>query len=313
VHADDVKVSIGMPVFNGSNFIAEAIESVLAQSLSDFELIITDNASTDDTCEIVESYAARDERIRLIRNEKNIGAAANYNRSYEVAQGKYLKWCAHDDSMSPNVLEACVDTMETDPTVSLAFPRTIGIDDQGNIIKAVGDSTPSLLDEDPSVRFQKSILLAGTCFPIFGVFRKSQLDRSTLHRAYYGSDRGLLAEIAIMGKFKRVDDAIFYNREHTQRSINIDDKLVRSEWQNGASSRKASSEHINLSLHLYEIAGRHRDISPAWKMRRKLIPHALSPRQIGRYGLEATGLLSPKAASLFKSLLSRRNKTSQRI
>jgi len=101
-------VTLGMPVFNGENFIKEAIDSILAQTFTDFELIITDNASTDATAAIVAEYVNADPRVQYIHNGKNIGAAANYNVSYNMARGKYMKWCAHDDRISPNFLEECV-------------------------------------------------------------------------------------------------------------------------------------------------------------------------------------------------------------
>ncbi|NNC38837.1 MAG: glycosyltransferase family 2 protein [Hyphomonadaceae bacterium] len=295
-------VTLGMPVYNGENFIREAIESILAQTFQDFELIITDNASTDATAAIVEEYVKADPRVQYVHNGKNIGAAANYNVSFNLARGKYMKWCAHDDRISPNFLEACVKHLESDPTLSLAFASTTGINTDGDLVDAEGHETPSLMDPDPSKRFMDAITLAGTCFPIFGLFRMSMLKTSTLHRPYYGSDRGLIAEMAALGKYLRVDEATFYNREHMQRSINIDDKVARSKWQNGTSSRVAAAEHLNLARHLFEIAGRHKNVVSPWKMRRKLSAHIFKPRQVGRYIMELTGIISPRAAQILRSL-----------
>ena len=89
------------------------------------------------------------------------------------------------------------------------------------------DETPAILDADPADRFERAITLGGTCFPIFGVFRTEMLKRSTLHRSYYGSDRALIAEAALMGKLLRVDEAVFYNREHPKRSIRMVDHAER--------------------------------------------------------------------------------------
>ena len=96
------RVSLAMPVYNGDNFIEEAITSILAPDFDDFELIITDNASADRTEEICRAFAAKDDRVRYHRHEKNLGAAPNYNSGYELARGEYIKWCAHDDNISPN-------------------------------------------------------------------------------------------------------------------------------------------------------------------------------------------------------------------
>ena len=295
-----------MPVFNGSNYIRDALDSILEQDFKDFELIVTDNASEDDTAEIVEKYATKDARIKLVRNQKNIGAAANYNLGFEKSSGKYLKWCAHDDCLSPNFLSSCIDVLEANPDTSLAFANTMGITSTGEIVKIEGRQTPSLVSDDPAVRFKQAIELSGTCFPIFGVFRRDLLARSTLHRSYYSSDRALLAEMAILGKFRRVEDAIFYNREHEQRSINIDDKVQRSFWQTGKKSRSAAAEHIHLARHLFEIASRHGDIVAPSRLRADLIRRSLTPVELSRYFLEITTMVSPRAARAIKSLFAGR-------
>src|SRR5438270_1690210 len=102
------KVAIGMPVWNGEAFLSEAIESILAQTYGDFELVISDNASTDATAEICRSYAQRDARIRYIRQEKNIGANSNYNGVFRRSSGEYFKWAAHDDVLAPEFIYECV-------------------------------------------------------------------------------------------------------------------------------------------------------------------------------------------------------------
>lgn len=305
------RITLAMPVFNGSNYIREALDSIIAQTFTDFELIVCDNASQDNTRQIVQEYAAKDDRIRLIRNPRNLGAAPNYNLGFKHGRGEYLKWCAHDDTLSPNNLEACIEVLDARPDVALAFASTRGITGSGEITRPTGEETPSLESDDPAVRFRQAIELSGTCFPIFGVFRRKNLARSTLHRPYYGSDRGVIAEHAIMGKFVRVEDAIFYNREHEQRSINIDDKVQRSLWQTGKKSRTAAAEHLNLTTHLFKIASLHSDIAPSWKLKAFLLKRSLHPLQIGRFALEIANMISPKAAHAAKSLVVRPARSQQ--
>ena len=105
------RVSIGMPVYNGEEFLERALDSLLAQSFSDFELIISDNASQDKTQEICLRYAARDPRVKYYRNETNIGAAENFNRVFALSSGEYFKWAGHDDSWTPDYLERCVSSV----------------------------------------------------------------------------------------------------------------------------------------------------------------------------------------------------------
>src|SRR5687767_6137887 len=104
-------LSIGLPVYNGERYLREAIGSILSQDFTDFELIISDNASTDGTAAICAFYAARDARIRYHRSETNLGAAPNHRRVFELARAPFFKWAAHDDSGSPQLLERCVQTM----------------------------------------------------------------------------------------------------------------------------------------------------------------------------------------------------------
>ena len=104
-----------MPVYNGERYLAEAIASICGQSYRDFELVICDNASTDGTAEICRRYAAADARVRYYRNETNIGAHPNFNRSFALTRGKYFKWAPHDDVLDRDFLKECVAALEADP------------------------------------------------------------------------------------------------------------------------------------------------------------------------------------------------------
>jgi hypothetical protein len=295
------RVSLAMPVYNGERFIGEAIESILSQTFSDFELIITDNCSTDSTEAIARNFAARDSRVLYFRNERNIGAANNYNLGFELARGQYLKWCACDDLISPNHLSVLVAALDSDPVPGLAYGQTICIDADSRTIPMVGEEMPEVTDPNPLQRFGKAIMSFGTCFQIFGLFRMELLRRTTLHRPYYSSDEALLAEAALLSQFKRVPEAIFYNREHNHRSIHIDSKLARSSWQNGEASKRAASEHLNLLLHLYEIAGRHPEVVSPIRTRIRLVKFAMRAEQLSRYALETLSLLSPTIAQRAKT------------
>lgn len=306
------RVSIAMPVYNGERYIENAIRSILAQDYSNIELIITDNESVDATPDICKRYASSDDRITYVRNPRNLGAAPNYNRGFELATGEYLKWFAHDDLISPNYVSACVSALEADPDASLAFGSTICIDPDGNEFDGLDtDETPAILDADPARRFFRAITLGGTCFPIFGVFRMDMLKRSTLHRSYYGSDRALIAEAALMGRVLKVNEAVFYNREHPTRSIRMVDHAERSKWQDTSStSRTASMEHVSLVRHLFEIAGRHPETVSPIKARLEVARFASKPIQLGRLSLDFVRYFSPNLAAKLRGsapLLRRRS------
>jgi glycosyltransferase involved in cell wall biosynthesis len=120
---------VGIPVFNGENFISDSISSVLEQTFNDFELIIIDNYSEDNTCAIVNSFS--DSRIKLIINDRNIGSIANFNKCIEVANGEYFILLPHDDALLPDALKTLSDLIQTDSNVGLAYSSYFTIDEQG--------------------------------------------------------------------------------------------------------------------------------------------------------------------------------------
>lgn len=217
------KVSIGLPVYNGENFISEAIESVLAQTMTDFEIIITDNASTDNTQRICEEYAARDSRIKYFRNEQNLGAAPNFNYAFELSKGEYFKWLAHDDIIAPTFLQKCSEVLDTDPSVVLVFPRTNVINSAGSVIKEY-DFEVKTNSDVPHVRFADLVLVGHLCYEIFGLIRWSALQKTHLMGAYGHGDGVLLARLSLEGRFYQVPEALLLVRDHNEQSMAVYDE-----------------------------------------------------------------------------------------
>lgn len=211
------RVSIGLPVYNGSNFLAETLDAILAQTFADFELIITDNASTDETPAICRVYAARDPRIAYHRTETNAGAAANYNWAFALARGEYFKWSAHDDLMEPSFLACCVEALDRQPEVVLAFTRATAIDDNGDEIKQY-PSKQMPPHSDPRSRFRTWVLDPHPVVAVFGLMRREVLAQTRLIGKYAGSDRPLLSELALLGEFYEVPEFLFKYRIHAAQS-----------------------------------------------------------------------------------------------
>lgn len=212
-------VAVGLPVYNGQQYVGEAIESILDQSYTDFELVISDNASEDETAEICRAYAERDPRIRYSRNPHNLGAAPNFNRCLELASPtKYFKWAAHDDLLTPDFLERCIEALENDPTVSVAFPRIEYIDADKRPIGAQSRSDLSVQDDEAGARAHRFVKLAvespDIYWSVFGVIRGSALLRTRLHGSYIASDQVLAFELALEGKLAQVSRATFLRRAH---------------------------------------------------------------------------------------------------
>ncbi len=220
-------VSIGLPVYNGEVYLRDAIDSILNQDFTDFELIISDNASSDSTQEICREYEKRDSRIHYIRTEQNLGASINYNKTFESATGKYFKWAAHDDLHHPEFLSRCLEVMEDDQDVVLAYPRVINVDGSGKEINR--DTDKLFLKEDPEslnansptahVRFRTLTLSDHKCYSVFGLIRSDILRKTPLIGSYVGSDRTLLAELSLWGRFHELDEYLFYHRQHNERSM----------------------------------------------------------------------------------------------
>lgn len=212
-----VNVTIGMPVYNGANFIAEAIESLLVQTFTDFELIISDNGSTDDTESICRSFVKRDPRVRYFRSDCNRGAAWNYNRTFELSHGTYFKWAGHDDICAPQFLERCINTFnEADPATVLCYPQTLFIDASGEVIEHYEDNL-DLRFEGPIRRLKHVLKYLGRCNSVFGLIRSNALGKTRLISDFVASDKTLLYELALLGQFREVPEHLFYRRFHADQ------------------------------------------------------------------------------------------------
>jgi glycosyltransferase involved in cell wall biosynthesis len=213
------KVSIGLPVYNGENYLEEALTSLLDQTFSDFELIISDNASTDRTQEICRAYEA-DPRVRYCRNSRNQGASWNLNRVVELSRGDYFKWAAHDDLCGPEFLERCVAVLDRSPSVVLCSTETIIIDGQGKHLRRYVDPC-DIRSPRAHERFRNVLYNLGLSNCIYGVVRTGRLRMTRLHGAYFYADAVLLAELGLLGPFWRVPEYLFYRRDHPQRACRL--------------------------------------------------------------------------------------------
>jgi glycosyltransferase involved in cell wall biosynthesis len=176
------KISIGMPVFNGELFIREALDSLLAQTFTDFELIISDNASTDGTEAICKEYAAKDRRIRYVRQSDNRGAVANFQFVLDEAVGEYFMWAAADDSRHPDFIKMAEWVLSAAPKVGLVF---CGVKTM-NFLN--GDSTYSLTGFATTKRKFLRVLfrLSHVCPSlIYGLYRKETLSQIKLEQYDY--------------------------------------------------------------------------------------------------------------------------------
>jgi glycosyltransferase involved in cell wall biosynthesis len=216
------QVSIGIPLYNAERYIRPALEAIIVQTFTDFEVVISDNASTDGTPDICKEFVARDPRFRLFRNEKNLGAAYNFNRVFELSRAPLFRWAAYDDLMGPRALEVCVEALRRTPDAVLAYPRSVIIDEEGKWVEDY-DEKYRLGEAESHRRFRHFLKIVETtnCHPIFGLIRSDVLRKTPLLGNYHSADKVLLGRLALLGKFVEVPDREFLRRRHATVSVAV--------------------------------------------------------------------------------------------
>lgn len=251
------KVSVGLPVYNGDDFVEQAIVSILQQTLQDFELVISDNASTDRTQDICRSYAAKDRRIKYFRVDENVGACQNFNRVFALSRAPYFKWACHDDLCAPELLEKCVAVLDNLPDVVACYPRSAFIDELGAFL--AGHSAGCNL-RSPRVADRVSQYFregSPACHPIFGVMRRSALQKTSLIGPYINSDVVLILELALLGKVYEVPEQLFFCREHSERTCTRFDTYAElAAWHDPRKGHRWQFPRWRLALEFFRSINR---------------------------------------------------------
>jgi len=204
-------VSVGLPVYNGGKYLAEAIESILTQDFEEFELIISDNASTDDTRDICEKYQRQDRRIRYFRFHKNLGAAKNYLNVLGLSTGSFFMWASHDDLHERSFIRRCLETIQDDPSIALVYPQTKLFNSDSQFMGVAKDYVKA--DQDnPAERFCHLIWEIGLCNMFYGLFRSDIIKEIESFYKILIGDNLCLAEIALAGKIIQIPEPLFIRR-----------------------------------------------------------------------------------------------------
>jgi glycosyltransferase involved in cell wall biosynthesis len=210
-------LSIGFPVYNGEQSLHHVLDSILAQDFHDFEVVICDNASTDNTGAICTGYADRDKRIRYFRNETNMGANPNHDRTFHLSLGKYFMWTAHDLVHLPGMLRRCVETlMHGPPSVVLVYPRCEMIFD-GRPLAYDARSSIESREGRPYRRLEKVSRHVLMVNQLYGLMRRDALSKTRLNGSYFSSDYVLLAELAMLGEIWEVPEVLIRRRIDSNR------------------------------------------------------------------------------------------------
>ena len=209
------KVSIGLPVYNGELFLKTAIDSLLNQSYSNFELIISDNNSTDSTQRICQEYAKNDDRIRYIKQEKNIGPYPNFYFVLSQSKGKYFMWAAADDFWEPDFILKNLKVLSSNSNIVCSISKLDTYTFTDDLIQKEKIKTvqyPSFAKNFINIRRQKMIKVT---FPVYGKFEKKIrkfLMNPGSNSRFYGLYRtSQIKECFIKKPFIAVENAIFLN------------------------------------------------------------------------------------------------------
>jgi glycosyltransferase involved in cell wall biosynthesis len=206
-------VSIGVPVYNGARYLRESLNSLLVQDYPAFEIIISDNASEDETEAICRDYAAKDERVRYYRSDINRGANWNWLRTYELARGEYFMWQAHDDWRDPRCLSLCVAALERNPRALMCYMATVPVDKDGRDISDVCQFE-SYAPTGASRRQRiKNLLRSNAFFGSYAMFRTPAIELTRMATfSGWGGDILLAADICLRSEVVAVAEPLFYYR-----------------------------------------------------------------------------------------------------
>lgn len=250
-----------MPVHNGGKVLQEAINSILSQSYSDFELIISDNGSTDDTPEVCRSFELRDARVKFHRVDTNRGAAWNFNNVFHLARGEYFKWAAADDICASEYLAQCVDVLDGDPLIVWCHSRSRRVGPDGEMMPppyddeisysdplltesrfiAEGRNTaPTRQDVKPHHRFRAVLLGENGTIDVFGLIRADAMRKTSLQLPVYGGDKVFVAELSLLGRYEEVPEVLFYKRILASGSGALATASEQQRWIDPSRSARAA-------------------------------------------------------------------------
>jgi len=221
-------ISIGMPVYNGAAYIRFTLEGLLAQSFGDFELIVSDNASTDATRDVIEDCMLLDARVRYERQPANLGVNPNFSHVARRARGEFFKWSSSSDWCAPTFLERCLHELQAHDDTVLVAPRTRLFQDTPSKSQDY-EFDIEVLDDAPSARFARLHSTLALNNALNGLIRTPALRRTRLIEPYRSADVVLMGHLALLGKFRLLSERLFYRRmEAATATVLQDPAAVRT-------------------------------------------------------------------------------------
>jgi len=219
-------VSIGLPVYNGEDFLKYALDSLLSQTFRDFELIISDNASTDNTPKICQEYVLRDKRIRYIRQNNNMGALWNFNFVLKQSNKEYFIWVSSDDKLHPEFLKKNIDILEKNKNVVCSIGDVIYSDVVNYEFKSNNETKKTFRQRyvkstygtyESKVRTYLKFFQASM---IYGLYRRDKLQKSiTINKIFLAFDLSIILNVLKYGDFHVIDENLLHRYNKGSHSI----------------------------------------------------------------------------------------------
>lgn len=259
------RVSIGIPVYNGEAFVEGAINAALAQTYTDFELVISDNASTDRTEEICREFARRDARVKYVRAEQNQGAIWNFNRVFELSQGEYFKWAAADDLFLPTFLEKCAQVLDDNPSVIWChtqsgkidqYDQPLSVDDPASdgAVHSSDDGLPRDFHQSPHRHERFRGVLLGTTWSAdsYGLIRADALRQTCMLISCYGAEKVLIGALSLIGQYAEIPETLFYQRIHSSTASNLNTASQQQAYMDTQAKSRVALTRLRLLLGHFE-------------------------------------------------------------
>ena len=249
------KIVVTIPVYNEGPYILQTLESVAAQTYSDFQVLIADNASTDETERVCRDFCARDARFHYARHESNLGATANFKYCFDNTESELFMWLGGHDMLHPEFLQEACSRMEADSGLSLVYSQTQWINEHNQVLGHTNGGNYVFQEPlTPPARFIKMLNALDRCEAINQIIRRKFVDLP--FRPIVSADLVFLCHLAAHGPFARIERPLYIRREISKRTSTMMERIT---------GKRVAPQYEELAAFFTESICSHRDIAPAAK------------------------------------------------
>ena len=214
------KLSIGLPIYNEIRYVEKTLDSILSQSFHFYELVIVDNHSNDGTFELLKKYSEKDKRIKLFRNEKNLGLVENYNKAFNLSSGDYFSWIGAHDLYDKNYFKLLINIFQENSKISLVFSNIAKIDKENNLLDKEKNIGFKLKNSKWKRNLLMPLIIKGSGDMVCGIFKSKDLKKTTLFsKKVLNPDYLLITQISNYGGIDKVEAPLRKRRYFREEEI----------------------------------------------------------------------------------------------